>query len=184
MFLNLFKSIVRPHTEYATPIWSPLYKKDKIIIENVQRRTTKLVASCKNLSYPERLRKLGLPSLEYRRERADMIQVYKILNDIDIVEKDKLFTRAQYTATRGHSFKLHKKRSRLNVRANTFSNRVVNTWNNLPDTVVNAPSVNSFKSRLNKHWHGHPSKFEPACYQPGHPAREYSQNSQEAPFIS
>ena len=53
-----------------------------------------------------------------------MIQVYKILNDIDIVEKDKLFTRAQYTATRGQSFKLHKKRSRLNVRANTFSNRV------------------------------------------------------------
>ena len=107
MFLNLFKSIVRPHIEYANPIWSPLYKKDKIIIENVQRRATKLVASCKSLSYPERLRKF--PSLEYRRESADMIQVYKILNDIDIVEKDKLFTRAQYTATRGHSFKLHKK---------------------------------------------------------------------------
>ena len=46
MFLNLFKSIVRPHIEYATPIWSLLYKKDKIIIENVQRRATKLVASC------------------------------------------------------------------------------------------------------------------------------------------
>ena len=67
-FLNLYKSIVRPHVEYAIPIWSPLYKKDKIIIENVQRRATKLVASCKNLSYPEKLRKLGLPTLEYRRE--------------------------------------------------------------------------------------------------------------------
>ena len=72
-------------------------------------RATKLVATCKDLSYPEQMRKLGLPSLEYRRERAHMIQVYKILNDIDIVEKDKLFTRAQYTATRGHSFKLRKK---------------------------------------------------------------------------
>ena len=69
IFLNLYKSIVRPHVEYATPIWSPLYKKDKIIIENIQRRATKLVDSCKNLSYPERLRKLGLPTLEYRRER-------------------------------------------------------------------------------------------------------------------
>ena len=135
-FLNLFKSIVRPHIEYASPICPPppLCKKDKIIIENVQRRATKQVASCKNLSYPERLRNLGLPSLEYRRERPDMIQVYKILNDIDIVEKDKLFTRAHYTATRGHSFKLHKKRSRLNGLANNFSNRVVNTWNNLPET--------------------------------------------------
>ena len=65
-----------------------------------------------------------------------MIQVYKILNDIDIVEKDKLLTRAQYTATRGHSFKLHKKRSRLNVRANTFSNRVVNTWNILARSTI------------------------------------------------
>ena len=70
-----------------------------------RERATKLVASCKNLSYPERLRKLGLSSLEYRRERADLIQVYKVPNGIDIVEKDKLFTRAQYTATRGHSFK-------------------------------------------------------------------------------
>ena len=75
MFLNLFKSIFRPHIEYATPILSLLYKKDKIIIENVQRRATKLVASCKNLSYPERLRNLGLPSLEYRKERTDMIQI-------------------------------------------------------------------------------------------------------------
>ena len=51
MFLNLYKSIIRPHLEYATPVWSPLYKKDKIIIENVQRRATKLVATCKNLPY-------------------------------------------------------------------------------------------------------------------------------------
>ena len=48
--------------------------------------------------------------------------------------------------TRCHSFKLHKRGSRLNVRANTFSNRVINTWNKLPDSVVNASSVNSFKN--------------------------------------
>ena len=59
-----------------------------------------------------------------------------------------------------------KKCSRLNVRTNTFSNRVVDTWNNLPETVVNAPSVNTFKSRLNKHWHGHPTKFVNQTSQP------------------
>ena len=130
------------------------------------------------------LRKLGLPTLEYRRSRADIIQVYKILYEIDIVDKEKLFTRAQYTATRGHSFKLHRRRFRLNVRANVFSNRVINVWNDLPDNIVNAPSVNAFKNRLNKHWHGHPYKFEPACYQSGHPTREYSRNRQDAPFRS
>ena len=180
MFLNLYKSIIRPHLEYATPVWSPLYKKDKIIIENVQRRATKLIATCKNLPYQERLRKLGLPTLEYRRERADMIQTYKILHGIDKIDKDKLFTPALYRATRGHSYKLQKKRSRLNVRANTFSNRVVDTWNNLPENVVNAPSVNEFKSRLNKHWHGHPSKFEATCYQTGQPTRGIRTHYQEA----
>ena len=68
-FLHLFKSLVRPHLEYSTPIWSPYYKKDKIMIENVQRRATKLVSTLKNLNYSERLKRLGLPTLEYRRER-------------------------------------------------------------------------------------------------------------------
>ena len=77
VFLNLFKSLVRPYLEYCTPVWSSCYKKDRIILENVQRRATKLVASCRNLSYPQRLRKLGLPTLEYRRERVDLIQVFK-----------------------------------------------------------------------------------------------------------
>ena len=52
---------------------------------------------------------LGLPSLEYRRDRADMIQVYKIWHDIDNVDKNKLFTMSTYTATSGHSLKLFKK---------------------------------------------------------------------------
>ena len=85
MFLNLFKSVVRPHLEYASTIWTPIFKKDKIQRENVQRRATRLVKSIRHLSYEERLKALGLPSLEYRRERADMIQVYKIMHGIDKV---------------------------------------------------------------------------------------------------
>ncbi len=77
MFLNLYKSLVRPHLEYASQVWSPLYKKDKIAIENVQRRATKLLCNLRNKSYSERLRSLGLPTLEYRRTRADMVEVYK-----------------------------------------------------------------------------------------------------------
>ena len=80
-----------------------------IALENVQRRATKLVKSIAQLSYSDRLRKLGLPSLEYRRERVDVIQVCKILHDIDKVDKSKLFTRSEYTATRDHSLKLFKK---------------------------------------------------------------------------
>ena len=109
-FLHLYKSLVRPHVEYSTPNWSPYYKKDRIMIENLQRRATKLVTPLKNYSYPERLKKLGLPTLEYRRERADLIQVFKTLNNIDLVDKEKLFTIAEYRQTRGHPYKLFKRR--------------------------------------------------------------------------
>ena len=66
MFLNLYKSIVRPHVEYAVTVCTPLYKKDMVAIENVQRRATKLVRTISHLPYQEKLKCLGLPSLEYR----------------------------------------------------------------------------------------------------------------------
>ena len=105
-----------------------------------------------------------------------MVQVYKILNDIDIVDKDKLFTLSEYTSTRGHPKKLYKERPRLNIRANSFSNRVVNVWNNLPEQVFMAPSLNAFKSRLNAHWKGHPNKFHPACYETNTTTRQRNYN--------
>ena len=163
MFLNLYKSMVRPHLGYASVIWSSLYKKEKIMLENSQRRATRLIPSLKGLSYPERLRRLGLPTLEYRRGRADVVEVYKILNKIDLVNKEKLFQMAAYRSTRGHPFKLFKRRARINVRANSFSLKVIDNWNMLPASVVTAPSIESFKSRLNKHWLRHPSKFTASC---------------------
>ena len=75
MFLSLYKSIVRPRLEYATVVWSPHFKKDIISLENLKRRATRLVDSVKHLGYADRLKTLGLPTLEYRREQADMIQV-------------------------------------------------------------------------------------------------------------
>ena len=89
-----------------------------------------------------------------------MIQVYKILNGIDKVDKDLLFTMSN-NPTRGHPLKIFKKRYRLRVRGHFFSNRVVDGWNDLPTEVVTAPSLNAFKSRLNKCWKGHPYKFNP-----------------------
>ena len=63
IFLNLFKSLVRPHLEYASTVWCPVFKRDKVVIEFVYRRATKLVSNISQLSYSERLRALGLTSL-------------------------------------------------------------------------------------------------------------------------
>ena len=109
-----------------------------------------------------------------------MIQVYKIMHGIDKVDKDRLFTMNPYVATRGHSQKIFKKRFRLNIRANTFSNRVVDNWNSLTEDIVNASSLNAFKSRLNRFWRDYPTKFSPSCYAPGQNTRNIRIHNQNA----
>ena len=74
-----------------------------------------------------------------------MILLYKVLNNHFNSDFSSLYTYSTTNTTRGHQFKLFKYRSRLNCRSNYFFNRVINDWNNLPDTVVNASSVNNFK---------------------------------------
>ncbi|CAG2201955.1 unnamed protein product [Mytilus edulis] len=162
MFLTIYKSIVRPLLEYATCVWSPYLKKDIRKLESVQRRATKLVKNICHLNYEDRLRSLGLPTLEYRRDRNDMIQVYKALHGIDDIDWMSLFTLAPSNNTRGHSLKLFKKQCKTTHRLNTFSIRVVDQWNNLSDLTVTAKTLNNFKSALNgENWN--PYKFICSC---------------------
>ncbi|XP_072039474.1 uncharacterized protein [Amphiura filiformis] len=83
MFRPLYKTLVRPHLEYANCVWSPFLQKDITAIEKVQRRATKMIPSFRELPYEMRLRRLNLPTLAYRRLRGDMIQVYKIMHGIN-----------------------------------------------------------------------------------------------------
>ena len=160
MFLTLYKSMIRPYLEYATAVWSPHLKKDIFMIENTQRRATKIVKEIKDWPYEDRLRFLGLPTLIYRRTRNDMIQVFKIMNNINNVDKDLFFTINSQSTTRGHSLKICKKQNRLNIRAHAFSQRVVYTWNDLPKKCIQSRDVNSFKTNLNMNCKNHPDKFD------------------------
>ncbi len=159
-FLMLFKALVRPHLEYANAVWHPVLKKDIEIVEKVQRRATKLIPSLQNLSYEERLRKLKLPSLVYRRLRGDMVEVYKIVNQKYDPDVANFLPRNQDTRTRGHKLKLKKAHAHSNLRLKFFSMRVVNTWNDLPEEVVTAPSLQSFERRLDKVWKNHPVLYD------------------------
>jgi len=97
---------------------------------------------------------LGLLSHEQRCLRGDLIEAYKILNGKDIVVKATFFQLSPTVSTlRGHNMKLSIPRARLHVRKYFFSHRVVLHWNSLPQHVVNASSVNSFKSQLDTYWH-------------------------------
>ncbi|KAK7108399.1 hypothetical protein V1264_016145 [Littorina saxatilis] len=163
VFLQLYKSLVRPILEYGHAVWQPQHKTLCQEVERVQRRATKLISSLKDKPYSERLATLKLPCLEHRRKRGDMIEVYKYLHGFYKTERPQ-FSFFAGRDTRGSTLKLSKPRYRLNVRGNFFSERVVNTWNSLPDQVVTAPSVNAFKARLDAHWKDLPSVFDPECY--------------------
>ena len=139
---TLFCALVRPHLEYSVAAWSPRLEKDKKLIEGVQRRATKLIANLRKLDYESRLKLLNLPSMVYRRARGDMIEVWKYLHGK--YEVNDHFFQLDQSRTRGHSMKLIKTRCNKSVRQHFFSNRVVSTWNNLPELVVNAPTMNTF----------------------------------------
>jgi hypothetical protein len=150
----LFVSIVRPHLEFANVAWHPMFKRDVVLLEKVQHRATRILPELRKLSYEERLRKMQLPSLVYRRLRGDMIEVYKYLHGIYKVSGDPILTLLESAGmvTRGHDYKLHKARVSIRIRENFFANRVVKIWNSLPAEVVCAPSLNVFKNRVDKHW--------------------------------
>ena len=144
--LCLYKAMVRSILEHGVTVWSPYRKGDIDAVESVQRRVTRILPELRGLDYDARLRSLKLPTPTYRRLHGDVINVYTYIHGIYRVPlADNMFEMAQYGATRGHSFKLYKHQSRLNLRKHFLSQRVVDVWNSLPDDVVTAPSLNMLK---------------------------------------
>ena len=164
MFMLLFKALVRPHLEYSSCIWSPYLKYNIDAVERVQRRATKMIPSLQELSYTQRLEKLNLETLEYRRRRADLLETYRIMNNIHDIDQSchctqcpdkQMFTPSLATTTRGHSQKLQIQEA-TGIRKHFFSSRVAATWNSLPEKTINSPTINSFKNNLKSNL---PNKF-------------------------
>ena len=143
---SLYKTIVRPHLEYCIQAWRPYRKKDIDMLERVQRRATKMIPKLRNISYEMRLKECGLTTLEIRRLRGDQIEVFKILNGYENIDRNIFFTVKEERRTRGHGVTLAKKQCRLDIR--TFSQRTVNEWNILSADCVGASSVNIFKNKI------------------------------------
>jgi len=145
IMVPLFKALIRPILEYANVVWCPYNKNNILKIEKVQQQFTKRINGMYNLSYPDRLLKLKLPSLEYRRLRGDFIETYKILNNTyDPLTTHSLLTLDPNKRTRSNGYKLEKIRTKRQPYGKYFTNRTVNKWNRLPKQIVSADSLNSF----------------------------------------
>ena len=156
MFKALYPSMIRTHMEYAVQSWSPHLAKDIILLEKVQRRATKLVHSLRDEPYEERKQDLGLTSLAERRERGDLIQVFKIIHGFDNLirtEFFELYRDSVRPTTRGHAWRIVVPHTHTVRRRNFFDIRVINQWNELPENVVNCQSISMFKKNLDRHLH-------------------------------
>ncbi|KFQ67974.1 hypothetical protein N335_06546, partial [Phaethon lepturus] len=149
--LPLYSALLRPHLQYCLQLWSPQHRKDMDLLERVQRRATKIIRDMEHLSYEDRLRELGLFSLEKRRLWGEeFIAAFQCLKGAYKRNGDRLFSRACSDRTRGNGFKLKEGRFRLDRSKKLFTMRVVNHWHRLPRQVVDAPSLEIFQVRLEK----------------------------------
>ena len=122
-------------------------------IEKIKRDFTRLICGTKNMEYAQRLKQLKLPSLRFRRFRGDLLEVYKLTHNLyDPVTTKNLLSSAIFPFTRSHEYKLHKIRTNTVQYQQFFTNRIVDTWNNLPSDIVNAKTVNNFKNLIDKHF--------------------------------
>ena len=146
---KLYKSHVRPILEYGESVWNPYYVKDIELLEGVQRGATKIPPELSHLPYHERLKRMNLTTLAERRMRGDLIQSFKILNNLYDVDLP-IFHLANDRQLRGHNKKLQKERCSKLPRRNFLTNRVVYRWNILSADTVLSGNINQFKNRLDR----------------------------------
>ena len=163
LFKTLYTTFVRHHLEYAQTVWAPHLKKHIAMLERVQIRATKLVDGLGSMDYTERLNKLDLPTLVYRRARGDMIEVYKHLHihDQDTIPKN---FRLHNRGSRRHDHQLvwnMPKDGTRGIQTNSFYYRTIKNWDELPRNVVNATTINTFTKQLDDAWEDKPFKYDP-----------------------
>ena len=154
-FKKLYVQYVRPHLEFAVAVWSPWFEADKSCLEKIQQRAVSMISGLKGATYEEKLREIGLTTLEERRHQADMLQAFKIIRGFDKVDSTTWFQRVdasiRTTRSAADPLNLRPQAARLETRRNFFSNRVVEAWNAIPGDIKRSKTVSSFKNAYKNH---------------------------------
>ena len=124
---------MRPHLEFSTPAWAPWAEGDKNVLEKVQRKAVGMVSSLRSKVYEERLKELGLQTLEERRHQADMCMMHKIMHGLGGIDHRAWFEKAcdgeRLTRVATDNLNVKVMNGRLDLRKNFFSVRSSSKWN-------------------------------------------------------
>lgn len=159
ILVRLYKTYVVPHLEYASQTWSPHLKKDIDSIERVQKTFTRILYHrvFPDSGYPnsmpcytQRLARLGLKSLYYRRIQLDLILAFRILKGETRLRMSKYW---MFRPTRGRTstfnIQVSKRcKKRLVASDHAFFDRTANWLNKLPADVLASVNSNVFKKKL------------------------------------
>ncbi len=156
MMKKIMTAMVRPRLEYAAVVWSPHTKKDIRKLERIQRTATRMVPELRDLDYEDRLREMGLLTLEERRERGDLITMYKIINGKEWIDRQDTVVLIEDGSrrTRGHTRKIVKEHCSSDIKKYSFPHRTVDVWNGLRQDIVEATNIHNFKDKLDKYRYG------------------------------
>ena len=153
VFKKLYIQYVRPHLEFASPAWSPWNETDKSTIEKVQIRAVNQISGLRGNTYEEKCIELGLETLEERRRKQDLAQAYKILSGKDRLRPETLFEQVgenpgRHTRFTADPLNIVEKRSRLDLRKNSYALRVAKDWNELSREAKTSRTVHTFKNAV------------------------------------
>lgn len=152
LMLTLFKTMVRSRLEYCCPVWNPVKIADIQKLENVQRSFIRKIVGLKDMSYWDRLKKLKLLSLQRRRERYCIIQVWKMINNHAPNDVKMQFTRHSRHGIKAKIPSLNTN-AQLSVQSdydNSFGVRAAQLWNVLPSETNTLETLDSFKIALGR----------------------------------
>ena len=157
MFRTMFTAVFRPHLEYGAPIMESTFKKTDNHDRKCSNESIKNDSRFVTSPYQHRLEVLKLPTLQYRRYRGDMIEMFKLSHCYydEMAINEFIEFRSKNSGEQrlgGHRYHVNKGRFKKDVRRFSFKCRVTEQWNHQPKAVVDAPNINTFKNRLDRLW--------------------------------
>jgi len=164
---TLYLALVRSDLEYASSVWSGTSKHNMQLIEGVQRRATKYILNYPDMDYKERLDKLNLLPLAYRREISDLNLFFRCKHSLYDMSLDNFVVfnihGKDHPTTRSDSHKLIPQKCNTESHQSSYFHRIVPIWNQLPIDVRSTPSLNMFKCQVNELYTSlFTSQFDPA----------------------